>query len=368
MIEELHPAPVEPITSAEDAALRAALELARTGAFRRAGGNPRVGCIVLDAAGTVIGRGHHQGAGTPHAEVVALADAAGSGAAATAVVTLEPCAHRGRTGPCADALIAAGITRVVFAQYDPNPVAAGGADRLRAAGVAVIGGVLADQATMINADWTFARVHRRPRVRLKIAATLDGRVAAADGSSRWITSPAARADGHLLRARCDAVLAGTGTVLTDDPLLTARTAVEAACQDRDGPIDQPLRAVFGTRQIPPTAAVLDDSAETMLLRTRSAPQALRLLGERGVNSVLIEGGPGTAAVFLAADLVDEVISYTAPVLLGTGPPAVGGLGISRIDQALRGEITDVTSVGHGAELCVRITTRLSATPHHQGDR
>lgn len=341
------------VTPTERAALVQALELAATGDFVRRGGNPRVGCVILGPDGTVVGRGHHRGAGTPHAEVAALTDAGPLARGGTAVVTLEPCAHYGRTGPCAKALIAAGIERVIFAQSDPNPTAAGGAELLTAAGITVIGGELADEAAELNADWTFAQVTGRPRVRLKIANSLDGRVAAADGTSQWITSAAARADGHRLRAESGAVLAGTGTVLADDPHLTARP-------EDAGPVEQPLRAVFGTTPIPDTAAVLDDSAETVLLRTRSATAALRLLRERGISSVLIEGGPGVAATFFEAGLVDEVISYLAPVVLGAGPPAIGDLGITTIADALRGTITDVASIGTGADRCVRIRTQLTS--------
>lgn len=373
MIEGLHPTS-EPtaVTAAEGDAMQRALALAATGAFHRSGGNPRVGCVVLDAAGAVLGQGHHRGAGTPHAEVVALSAAGPAARGATAVVTLEPCAHDGRTGPCAAALIDAGVARVIFAQPDPNPVAAGGADRLRAAGLTVIGGLLAEQATEINSDWTFAQRHGRPRVRLKIASTLDGRVAAADGSSQWITSAAARADGHLLRARSDAVLAGTGTVLADDPRLTARPTSQTAGRPtaQTVPSDQPLRAVFGTSRVPSSAAVFDDAAETVAVRTRSATDALQLLRDRGVSSVLIEGGPGVAATFLEAGLVDEVISYVAPVMLGAGPAAIGDLGISAIGDALRGVITDIDTVGTDADRCVRITTRLPDLPHTpipQGD-
>lgn len=350
------------VTAAEQYALEQALQLAAAGDFSRRGGNPRVGCLILTADGTVIARGHHRGAGTPHAEIAALTAAGTRAYGGTAVVTMEPCAHQGRTGPCADALLTAGISRVIFAQPDPNRIAAGGAERLRAAGVTVIGGVRAEDAVAINADWTFAQLHGRPRVRLKIASTLDGRVAAADGSSQWITSRAARADGHRLRAQCDAVLSGTGTVLADNPHLTARP------DGADDQVEQPLRAVFGTTAIPEDAAVLDDAAETVLLHTRSAPEALHLLRDRGISSVLIEGGPGVAATFIEAGLVDEVISYLAPVVLGAGPSAIGDLGIGTITDALRGEITDVTSVGSGPDRCVRIRTRLTSTfPNLQGE-
>jgi diaminohydroxyphosphoribosylaminopyrimidine deaminase/5-amino-6-(5-phosphoribosylamino)uracil reductase len=353
MIEELSVGTA--VTPTEDVAMLRALELAGSADFRRRGGNPRVGCVLLAPDGTTIAEAHHRGAGTAHAEAVALAAAGGRARGATAIVTLEPCAHQGRTGPCTDAVIAAGVRRVIFAQSDPNPVAAGGAERLRSAGVEVIVGHRAGQATAVNPDWTFAQRTGRPRVRLKIASTLDGRIAAADGSSRWITSAAAREDGHRLRARADAVLVGTGTVLADDPLLTVRIP---------GPesYEQPLRAVFGTTPIPAGAAIhsTGSSAEPpILLGTRSPTAALSTLRREGVSSVLIEGGPRTAAAFLSAGLVDEVVNYLAPVLLGAGPAAVGDLGITTIGGALRGEITDLRSLGSGPQLCVRIVTRLT---------
>ncbi len=184
--------------------------------------NPRVGAVVLDRDGAVVGEGFHRGAGSPHAEVEALAQAAGRARGGTVYVTLEPCNHTGRTGPCAQALVDAGVRRVVHAQADPGAASGGGADTLRAAGVEVVGGVLAEEALALNQAWTFAVVHGRPRVTWKFAATLDGRSAAADGSSAWITGPLARADVHDLRAGCGAVLVGTGTVLADDPHLTVR--------------------------------------------------------------------------------------------------------------------------------------------------
>jgi len=310
--------------------------------------------VLLAADGTTVAEGSHGGAGTAHAEAAALSQAGELARGTTAVVTLEPCAHQGRTGPCADALITAGVRRVIFAQRDPNPVATGGAERLRAAGVEVISGHRSDEAVRLNPDWTFAQLNGRPRVRLKIASTLDGRVAASDGSSRWITSAAAREDGHRLRADADAVVVGTGTVLADDPLLTVRVP-------GSGGREQPLRAVFGTTPIPATAAIhcTDRTTEPpIMLGTRSPVTALSRLWADGVSSVLIEGGPRTAAAFLSHGLVDEVISYFAPALLGAGPPAVGDLGVSTISDALRGEITDVRSLGNGSQLCVRIITRL----------
>ena len=349
MIEE-HTEPA--VSAAENDALQRALEVAASTPFTRAGGNPRVGCLLLEDD-RIIAEGAHRGAGTQHAEVVALTAAGNRARGATAVVTLEPCAHHGRTGPCVEALLAAGIRRVVFGTVDPNSSASGGAARLRAAGVEVVGPVLSEADSMINSDWTFAHRTGRPRVRLKIASTLDGRVAAADGSSRWITSTAARTDAHQLRADHDAVLAGTGTVLADDPLLTVR-------QQRSA--EQPLRVIFGTSTIPATAAIFGQPGESLQLKTRSAAEALVSLRGRGVTSVLIEGGPGVAATFLQERLVDEVISYVAPALLGAGPSATGDLGLRTIADALRGEITDVRSLGSGPDRCVRIVTNFAVQP------
>src|SRR4051812_43769812 len=208
-------------TPAEQAAMARALELAATPGVPL-GPNPRVGCVLLDDSGATVAEGHHRGAGSPHAEADALARAGERARGTTAVVTLEPCAHTGRTGPCAVALRDAGVRRVVFAQADPNPVAAGGGVLLREAGIEVEEGLRRDDARALNRTWTFAVEHGRPFVTWKFATTLDGKSAAADGTSRWITSHAARVDAHRLRALCDAMLVGTGTVEVDDPALTVR--------------------------------------------------------------------------------------------------------------------------------------------------
>ncbi|MHA7861348.1 bifunctional diaminohydroxyphosphoribosylaminopyrimidine deaminase/5-amino-6-(5-phosphoribosylamino)uracil reductase RibD [Tessaracoccus sp. Y36] len=300
------------------------------------GPNPRVGCVLLAPEGRPIAEGHHRGAGTPHAEVDALAAAGDRARGATAVVTLEPCNHTGRTGPCTEALIAAGVRRVVFAQADPNPEAAGGAGRLRDAGLDVEGGVLADEAAEVNRRWTVAVTRGRPYVTWKFAATLDGHTAAEDGSSRWVSSRAARADAHLLRARCDVILAGTGTVAVDDPHLTVR--------DPDGaPLrTQPLRAVMGFRDPKPGSRVLDTAAETVHLRTRDPRAALAELHRLQRRHVLLEGGPTLAAAFLREDLIDEVVAYLAPTLLGAGTPVIGDLGITTITDALHLSLTEAT--------------------------
>ena len=328
------------------ALMRRALELATRGPDADA--NPRVGCVITDRLGRVVGEGWHRGAGTAHAEVDALARAGEAARGGTAYVTLEPCNHTGRTQPCSAALYAAGLARVVYAQSDPNPHAAGGADALRADGVAVEAGLLADEASALNRSWAHLVTTGRPWVTWKLAATLDGRSAAADGTSRWITSEAARQDVHRLRSECGAVLVGTGTALTDDPYLTARRP-DGSLMDV-----QPVRVVMGERDLPAGAHVLDDAAPTWHLRTRDPKQVLTALAEAGIHHVWLEGGPTIVAAFLAEGLVDEVVAYIAPVFLGRGRPSVGDLGITTIADALRLEPTDITLIGHD----VRVTACL----------
>ncbi len=340
---------MNPIDAGDETQIRRALELAARGSPTDV--NPLVGAVVTDAAGAVIGEGYHRGAGTPHAEIEALRAAGPAAQGGTVYVTLEPCHHTGRTGPCVEALIAARVARVVFAQADPNPVAAGGSQRLRAAGVPVRGGVLAAEAEAVNRTWTHLMLTGRPFVTWKFAATLDGRSAARDGTSRWITGPEAREDVHALRARCGAVIVGTGTVLADDPQLTARGPGVAAPT-------QPLRVVLGTRDLPAGAHVLDDAAPTLILKSHDLPGALTQLAQRGVHHALLEGGPTLAGAFLLAGLVDEVVAYLAPALLGAGRTVVGDLGIGTIAGALRFTTTDVVLVGSD----VRVTAAPSTAP------
>jgi diaminohydroxyphosphoribosylaminopyrimidine deaminase/5-amino-6-(5-phosphoribosylamino)uracil reductase len=300
------------------AAMARALELAASPDAPR-GINPRVGCVIIGHEGQVLGEGYHRGAGTPHAEVRALESAGRSARGATAVVTLEPCRHVGRTGPCTQALLAAGIRRVVFAQSDPTAEAGGGADELRSSGVEVIGGVLADQASAINAVWLHVQRTGRPFVTLKMAATLDGRVADSSGGPTAITGPESARYVHALRREVDAVLVGAGTAAVDDPRLTVR--------DELGRADprQPLRAVMGERDLAPTLRVLNGEAPFVHLRTRAPAEALGILAERGVQHVLLEGGPILSAAFLQVGLVDEVVWLFAPKLFGAGPVAIGPL-------------------------------------------
>ncbi len=344
----------EVASNSEILALSHALTIARTPGVP-ARPNPRVGAVVLDDVGAVVGVGYHRGAGSAHAEVDALVSAGDRARGATVVVSLEPCNHTGRTPPCAQALIDAGVRRVVFAQGDPNPVAAGGAATLAAAGIEVEGGVLADEAALINEEWTFAMQERRPFVTWKLATTLDGRSAAADGTSQWITGPAARADVHRLRARCDAVLVGTGTIAADDPRLTVRDPDDVPLA-RD---EQPLRVVMGTRDLDSQAKVFDDTADTTVLATHDPKHALSTLFTRHRQHVWLEGGPTLAAAFLRDGLVDAVVAYVAPAFLGAGRHAVADLGVTSIDEIRRFELVEATRVGGDVRLILRRETAMT---------
>ena len=311
------------------------------------GPNPRVGAVILTPAGEFISHGWHGGAGTPHAEVDALLRATQSGhdvRGATMVVTLEPCHHTGRTGPCTQAIHEAGLARVVFAMSDPHPVAAGGGAWLRAHGVDVVGDVDVARATAINEPWVHAVSRQRPWVTYKVAMTLDGRAAAVDGSSQWISSEESRHDAHLLRSRVQAIIVGTGTALADDPSLTVRGVPTATV---------PMRVVVGRRSVPAHARVHDASAPTRVLTERDPNAVLAQLWADGVVHAVLEGGPTLAAAWLRAGVVDEVIAYIAPTLLGAGPPAIGDLGITTLANALRGHVMDATRCGTDVRLTIR---------------
>ena len=346
------------LDAAEHRALERALEIAADPAVPL-GPNPRVGCVLLGRDGEVLAEGHHRGAGTAHAEADALVRAAAPLTGATAVVTLEPCAHTGRTGPCADALLAAGIARVVIARRDPNPVAAGGIARLQEAGVDVeleVPAELAAAAQALNRGWEHGLEHSRPLVTAKIALTLDGRAAAADGTSQWITGPAAREEVHLLRTTCDAVLVGTGTARADHPALTARRP--------DGTLHprQPLRAVMGTGTAP-SLPVIDGAGEEVRLLTHDPSAGLAQLFDRGIRHVLLEGGPLLTAAFLRARRVDELIVHLAPTLLGAGRPAVEDLSITTLAERLDLDLTDVAplpSPGGATDLRLTLHPRRTA--------
>ncbi|MFE5492833.1 bifunctional diaminohydroxyphosphoribosylaminopyrimidine deaminase/5-amino-6-(5-phosphoribosylamino)uracil reductase RibD [Streptomyces virginiae] len=360
-----------PAPDAGTRAMRRAVELAARG-LGSTSPNPVVGCVITDASGTVVGEGWHQRAGGPHAEVHALRAAGAAARGGTAYVTLEPCNHTGRTGPCAQALADAGIARVVYAVPDPNPQASGGAATLRAAGIDTTAGLLRAEAEAGNTAWLTSVRLGRPHVTWKYAATLDGRSAAADGSSRWISSAESRADVHRLRAEADAVLVGGGTLRADDPHLAVR-GIDGATQ--------PLRVALDTRAgLRPAARILDDAAPTLLVvaedaDTRHLPgvDLLRLplrdgripldllltqLYARGVRSLLLEGGPTLAGAFLEAGAVDRVVGYLAPALLGAGPAALADAGITNISHALRLDITEAVRVGPD----LRITALPATAP------
>ncbi|OII10732.1 riboflavin biosynthesis protein RibD [Curtobacterium sp. MCBA15_009] len=329
--------------------MRRGLELAALGPA--VGDHARVGAVILSPDGEVLAEGWHKGAGTPHAEVDAMAKVDPALLrGATAVVTLEPCNHVGRTGPCAVALLDAGIGRVVYAVDDPGDQAHGGADRLRAGGVEVVPGVLADEAEAFLERWLTSVRLDRPWVTVKWASSLDGRAAAADGTSRWITGAAARQHVHEQRAAHDAILVGTGTVLADDPSLTARGDAGELLAD------QPLAVVLGDRPVPDDAAVRRHPRGLVTLPGHDLVAALRALRGHGVHSVFVEGGPTVASALVAAGLVDEYLVYLAPVLLGGPRTALDDLGVGSMPDRRRLHVLSTTSLG--PDLLVR------ARPHH----
>ncbi|MBP3036713.1 bifunctional diaminohydroxyphosphoribosylaminopyrimidine deaminase/5-amino-6-(5-phosphoribosylamino)uracil reductase RibD [Arthrobacter sp. zg-ZUI100] len=356
-----------PVSEAD--AMAMALELARRGVR---GANPLVGAVILDPAGQVLAHGYHRGAGTPHAEADALAAAAAAGtdvSGATMVVTLEPCNHTGRTGPCSQAILAAGISRVVYAAADSNAEAAGGAAALAAAGTDVEGGLLAAESAELNHRWALAMAGRRPFVTVKTAQTLDGRTAAEDGTSQWITGSAARTDGHGIRSRADAVVVGTGTVLADDPQLTARDELGGAARR------QPLRVAVGHRPVPDNAAIRGTDGRFLQLDSHDPEVICRDLYGRGMRHLMVEGGAQVASAFLRAGLADELVAYVAPVLLGAGTSAVGDLGVQTLADASRWrwDVTDggpARLVGQDLRLRLEPVPETGATPaeHHLGHR
>ncbi len=336
--------PRGPFTIA-DAMDRAVTIAARGPAY---GPNPRVGCVILSADGVVLGEGWHRGAGTPHAEVAAIADARARFSdvqdsdlqGSTAVVTLEPCAHTGRTGPCVDALTEAGVASVAYAVADPGDASSGGAAVLAARGIPA---KLAPHpgASALTHRWLTAMRLGRPYVIAKWAATLDGRMAAADGTSVWITGPEARTHAHSVRAEVDAIAVGTGTVLADDPQLSARPRGEESGH-------QPLRVVIGRSDTSGRGVWRDENA--VAVRTHNPSEVLATLWEREVRTLVVEGGPTVLSAFLREGLVDEVHAYIAPALLGAGPSVVDGLGIDTMADVLRGQ--DVSTLPLGADTLV----------------
>lgn len=323
------------------------------------GVNPQVGAVVLSASGDVLAEGWHRGAGNPHAEIEALArispeDARG----ATMVVTLEPCNHTGRTGPCSVALIEAGVARVVYAATDPAEPSAGGAERLRAHGVDVEGGVRADEITEMLTSWLTVMRLGRPFVTVKWAQSLDGRAAAGDGTSKWITGPDARADVHRRRAEADAIVVGTGTVIADDPALTARLP------NGELAVSQPLPVVIGTRAVSSDAALRRHPRGLIETGTRDLRSVLRDLRERGVQSVFVEGGPTLASAFIREGLADRLLTYIAPVVLGGARTAIDDIGVTTMSDARRLSLTGFERLGDD----ILLTTEPTLAPARSAER
>lgn len=359
---------------ADEAFMREALALAAQ-SIGLSEPNPRVGCVITTATGQVLGRGFTQEAGGPHAEVMALRDAAAKGhdvRGATAYVTLEPCSHHGRTPPCCDALIAAGLGRVVAASQDPNPLVAGsGSERLRANGMAVTTGLLADESRELNIGFFSRMLRKRPWVRLKSAISLDGRTALENGQSQWITSEAARIDGHAFRKRAGAILTGVGTVLEDDPRLDVRL-VETP--------KQPLRVIVDSRlETPPTAKILQPPGQVLLyaavhdkgreaaLKAHGAeiafapgpsgkvdlPSMLTDLAQRGVNELHVEAGHKLSGSFVREGLVDELLVYQAPTLVGLGQGLASFGPLETLADALALRFVSIERLGPDLRLIAR---------------
>ncbi|MDF2443806.1 MAG: diaminohydroxyphosphoribosylaminopyrimidine deaminase [Subtercola sp.] len=345
-----------PPDAALTAAMRRAVELSLNGPAW--GVNPRVGAVLLAPDGRVLAEGWHRGAGTPHAEVDALSNLPEPGLArgAIAVVTLEPCNHTGRTGPCSRALADAGVSAVYFGVCDPGAASAGGAASLESRGVHAVGGLLAGDVEQSIRPWLTAVRTGRPFVTLKWASSLDGRTAAADGTSQWITGPDARRDVHVRRGLVDAIVVGTGTVLADDPELTAR--------NRDGSLltHQPAPVVIGARAVPAGSALSRHPEALRHFETHDLEAVLRELFDDGVRSVFVEGGPTLASAFARAGLVDEFVVYLAPVLIGGPRLALGDLGVPSLPDARRLVIDSVDPVGTDVRIVARPAPLVAAPP------
>lgn len=322
-------------------AMKRALELALLGPIT--GINPQVGAVILDSLGEVIGEGYHAGSGTKHAEVVALQAALSKRDSlppgCIAVVSLEPCNHTGKTPPCASALIEAGVSEVYFAVSDPGEDSSGGSKTLQRAGVKVHSGTLNTEAEEQLRVWLTASRKKRPYVCIKWAASLDGRIAAQDKTSKWISSALAREHAHKKRSEVDAILIGTGTALEDNPTLSARKP------DGEPYPMQPIRVVLGKRELPKDLNIFSGDTEVISLQTNSLDEALSELYQRGIKHVLVEGGPTVASSFIKADLVDEYWIYIAPKLLGGDQLAVRDIGIGSIEAMKNLRFSDLTVLG-----------------------
>ena len=292
-------------------AMQRAIALSEKGLGKTAP-NPIVGAVIIDATGKIIAEGFHDRMRSEnHAEVVAIKAAGNQTQGATIVVTLEPCNHIGKTGSCTQAIIDSGISNVVFAVSDPNAIASGGAAKLRAAGITVAEGVLEEEAALSNRAWLMKIKKNRPFFIWKVAATLDGKVAATDGTSKWISNTTSRADVQTLRRQSDAILVGTNTVIADNPHLIPRG-------DFAGYTQNPIRIICGEQELPSDSLVFDDAARTEIVKSKNLDLLVEKLNELGVNQVLVEAGPTLASAMLDHCLMDELVIYQAPSLLGSG--------------------------------------------------
>jgi len=295
-------------------------------ALGRTAPNPIVGAVIVGADGSVIAEGFHdRQKSADHAEVVALKIASDRAAGSTMYVTLEPCNHTGTTGPCTQAIIDAGIATVVYAVADPNTVAAGGAAVLKSAGIEVVAGVGADEATHSNRAWLTKVTKGRPFITWKVAATLDGKVAASDGTSKWITNEASRADVQKVRRGADAIMVGTQTVIADDPHLIPRDGLAG---------NNPLRIVCGTQELPKGAQVFDGAAPTKVIASKDLKVIASEISATGANHILLESGPTLATALLQAGMLDELMVYQGASVLGAGKSFVADLGITNVDSAM----------------------------------
>ena len=328
--------------------LKRANELACLG-LGKTGSNPIVGAVVVSPAGVIIGEGFHKSG--PHAEVVALEQAGQSAKGATLFVTLEPCNHQGKTGPCTEAIIKAGITKVVYAVRDPNPLASGGAKALETAGIEVVFNSEVAEIAQSNRAWLHKIKSNRPYFIWKIATTLDGRTAAIDGSSKWITGPESRAEVSQLRSESSAILIGTSTAFADNPNLIPRD-LETTRQSN------PVRIVMGLREIPSDFNLNNDAAETIFLRSHDFSELLKLCVERDFSQVFVESGSELGTALLKAGLIDELVIFQAASLLGSGLSFIGDLGATNIKEKMDFLIRDVAQFGNDLKITLTKETGI----------
>lgn len=312
--------------------------------------NPIVGAVILSANGEFISEGFHarenENSVAEHAEVVALKAAGDRARGATLLVTLEPCNHHGKTPPCTDAIIRAGISRVIYALDDPHDIAHGGAAKLKAQGIDIQSGLCAQEVKEANRAWLHKILRKRSFVTAKVAATIDGYIAASDGSSKWITSQESRRDVYRLRHEMDALITGTGTVATDNPRLTVRELSDIR--------HQPERIIVGRRPLDTSAMIFNSDAKTTRIATRNLDEVMQYCFEQGFNNVLLEAGPTLITAFISAGLIDELFIYQAPTILGSGLKMIDDLGIQNLSDRRDFKLKEASVLGEGQGANTRI--------------